>query len=133
MIYKEIQNMPKQIETILGGEEGVELSGGQRQRIAVSRAFLKRSNIILLDDTFSALDNRTEKAVLENIKELTDNKTCIIVSNRISDIKEADKIIVLDQGNIVEAGTHDTLLEKQGLYYSFYMQQSSKEEVDIDA
>lgn len=133
MIYKEIQDMPKQIETILGGEEGVELSGGQRQRIAVSRAFLKRSNIILLDDTFSALDNRTEKAVLENIKELADNKTCIIVSNRISDIKEADKIIVLDQGNIVEGGIHDTLLEKQGLYYSFYMQQSSKEEVDIDA
>lgn len=132
MIYKEIQNMPKQIETILGGEEGVELSGGQRQRIAVSRAFLKRSNIILLDDTFSALDNRTEKALLENIKELTGNKTCIIVSNRISDVKDADKIIVLDQGNIVEAGNHESLLEKGGMYYSFYLQQSSKEEGDIN-
>lgn len=127
MIYKEIQSMPKQIETILGGEQGVELSGGQRQRIAVSRAFLKRSNIVLLDDTFSALDNRTEKALLENIKELTGNKTCIIVSNRISDVKDADKIIVLDQGNIIEAGDHQTLLEKQGMYYTFYMQQSSKE------
>lgn len=132
MIYKEIQNMPKQLETILGGEEGVELSGGQRQRIAVSRAFLKRSNIILLDDTFSALDNRTEKALLENIKELTGNKTCIIVSNRISDIKDADKIIVLDQGNVIEAGNHESLLEKGGMYYSFYMQQSSKEEGDIN-
>lgn len=132
MIYKEIQNMPKQIETILGGDEGVELSGGQRQRIAVSRAFLKRSNIILLDDTFSALDNRTEKALLENIKELTGNKTCIIVSNRISDVKDADKIIVLDQGNIVEAGNHESLLEKGGMYYSFYLQQSSKEEGDIN-
>lgn len=130
MIYNEIQNMPKKIETVLGGEEGVELSGGQRQRIAVSRAFLKRSNIVFLDDTFSALDNRTEKALLENIKELTGNKTCIIVSNRISDIKAADKIIVLDQGNIIEAGTHETLLEKQGKYYSFYLQQSSKEERD---
>lgn len=132
MIYKEIQNMPKQLETILGGEEGVELSGGQRQRIAVSRAFLKRSNIILLDDTFSALDNRTEKALLENIRELTGNKTCIIVSNRISDIKDADKIIVLDQGNIIEAGNHESLLEKGGMYYSFYMQQSSKEEGDMN-
>lgn len=132
MIYKEIQNMPKQLETILGGKEGVELSGGQRQRIAVSRAFLKRSNIILLDDTFSALDNRTEKALLENIRELTGNKTCIIVSNRISDIKDADKIIVLDQGNIIEAGNHESLLEKGGMYYSFYMQQSSKEEGDMN-
>lgn len=127
MIYKEIQDMPKQIETVLGGEQGVELSGGQRQRIAVSRAFLKRSNIVLLDDTFSALDNRTEKALLENVKELTGNKTCIIVSNKIADIKDADKIIVLDQGNIIEAGNHQTLLEKQGMYYSFYMQQSSRE------
>lgn len=132
MIYKEIQDMPKQLDTILGGDEGVELSGGQKQRIAVSRAFLKRSNIILLDDTFSALDNRTEKALLENIKELTGNKTCIIVSNRISDIKDADKIIVLDQGNIIEAGNHESLLEKGGMYYSFYMQQSSKEEGDIN-
>lgn len=132
MIYKEIQDMPKQIETLLGGEEGVELSGGQRQRIAVSRAFLKRSNIVLLDDTFSALDNRTEKAVLDNIKELTGDKTCIIVSNRISDIKGADQIIVLDQGNIIEAGTHEQLLEKGGMYYSFYMQQASKEGSDIN-
>lgn len=132
MIYKEIQDMPKQLDTILGGDEGVELSGGQRQRIAVSRAFLKRSNIILLDDTFSALDNRTEKALLENIKELTGNKTCIIVSNRISDIKDADKIIVLDQGNIIEAGNHESLIEKGGMYYSFYMQQSSREEGDIN-
>lgn len=132
MIYKEIQDMPKQLDTILGGDEGVELSGGQKQRIAVSRAFLKRSNIILLDDTFSALDNRTEKALLKNIKELTGNKTCIIVSNRISDIKDADKIIVLDQGNIIEAGNHESLIEKGGMYYSFYMQQSSREEGDIN-
>ena len=132
MIYKEIQNMPKQIETVLGGDEGVELSGGQKQRISVSRAFLKRSNILFFDDTLSALDNKTEKAILENIKELTQDKTCIIVSNRISDIKDADKIIVLDQGNIMECGTHERLLEKQGLYYSFYIQQSTKEEGTIN-
>lgn len=132
MIYDEIQEMPNQIETSLGGEDGVELSGGQRQRIAVSRAFLKRSNIIMLDDTFSALDNRTEKAVLENIEELTSDKTCIIVSNRISDVKNSDKIIVMDEGCIVEAGTHEQLLGNGGMYYSFYMQQSSKEEENIN-
>ena len=132
MIYDEIQEMPNQIETCLGGEDGVELSGGQRQRIAVSRAFLKRSNIIMLDDTFSALDNRTEKAVLENIEELTSDKTCIIVSNRISDVKNSDKIIVMDEGCIVEAGTHEQLLGNGGMYYSFYMQQSSKEEENIN-
>ena len=128
MIYDEIKHMPKQINTTFGGEEGVELSGGQKQRIAVSRAFLKRSNIIFLDDTFSALDNRTEKSLLENIEDLTQNKTCIIVSNRISDIKNSDKIIVMDAGKIVESGTHQTLLNEKGLYYSFYLQQSTKEE-----
>lgn len=132
MIYDEIRHMPEQIETNLGGETGVELSGGQKQRIAVSRAFLKRSNIIFFDDTFSALDNRTEKALLDNIKQLTENKTCIIVSNRISDVKDCDKIIVMDGGRIVEEGRHEELLSQEGLYHSFYISQSKKGG-DIDA
>ena len=119
--------MPKEIDTTIGGEEGVELSGGQKQRIAISRAFLKRSNMVFLDDTFSALDNRTEKAVLDNIQELTNEKTCIIVSNRISDIKNSDQIIVMDEGRIVERGTHESLLNEKNKYYSFYIQQSSKD------
>lgn len=127
MIYDEIKHMPKEIDTTIGGEEGVELSGGQKQRVAISRAFLKRSNIVFLDDTFSALDNRTEKLVLNNIQELTDKKTCIIVSNRISDIKNSDQIIVMDEGRIVERGTHQNLLKQKKMYYSFYIQQSSKE------
>lgn len=127
MIYDEIKFMPKQIETTIGGENGVELSGGQKQRIAISRAFLKRSNIVFLDDTFSALDNKTEKLVLDNIKELTNKKTCIIVSNRISDIKNSDEIIVMDEGRIVERGTHESLLNEKKMYYSFYIQQSSRE------
>lgn len=127
MIYDEIKHMPKEIDTTIGGEDGVELSGGQKQRIAISRAFLKRSNIVFLDDTFSALDNRTEKAVLDNIQELTNEKTCIIVSNRISDVKNSDQIIVMDEGKIVERGTHESLLNERNKYYSFYIQQSSKE------
>lgn len=123
MIYDEISHMEGGINTVIG-EKGIDLSGGQKQRVVISRAFLNNSNIIIFDDTFSALDNRTEQHVLNNIKELTKNKTCIIVSNRISDIKDCDKIIVLEQGEIVEQGNHQTLLQKDGKYQEFYQNQA---------
>lgn len=131
MIHDEISQMNDGIYTVLG-ERGVDLSGGQKQRVVISRAFLQKSNIIIFDDTFCALDNRTEEKLLKNIKELTAGKTCIIISNRISDIKDADKIIVLDEGNIIEAGNHESLINRRGLYNKLYMQQSSKEEAIID-
>ena len=127
MIYEDIRKMPNGIDTVIG-ERGTDLSGGQKQRLVISRAFLKSSNIIIFDDTFSALDNKTEEKVLENVKSMTENKTCIIISNRISDIKNSDKIIVLDKGKIVEAGVHDSLINQKGLYYDFFMQQSTKTE-----
>ena len=125
MIYDEISHMDDGINTVIG-ETGIDLSGGQKQRVVISRAFLNNSNIIIFDDTFSALDNRTEQHVLNNVKELTKNKTCIIVSNRISDIKDCDKIIVLEQGEIVEQGNHQTLLQKDGKYQEFYQNQAHK-------
>lgn len=125
MIYDEISHMDDGINTVIG-EKGIDLSGGQKQRVVISRAFLNNSNIIIFDDTFSALDNRTEQHVLNNVKELTKNKTCIIVSNRISDIKDCDKIIVLEQGEIVEQGNHQTLLQKDGKYQEFYQNQAHK-------
>ena len=125
MIYDEISHMDDGINTVIG-EKGIDLSGGQKQRVVISRAFLNNSNIIIFDDTFSALDNRTEQHVLNNIKDLTKNKTCIIVSNRISDIKDCDKIIVLEQGEIVEQGNHQTLLQKDGKYQEFYQNQAHK-------
>lgn len=125
MIYDEISHMDDGINTVIG-EKGIDLSGGQKKRVVISRAFLNNSNIIIFDDTFSALDNRTEQHVLNNIKELTKNKTCIIVSNRISDIKDCDKIIVLEQGEIVEQGNHQTLLQKDGKYQEFYQNQAHK-------
>ena len=125
MIDDEISSMEEGINTVIG-EKGIDLSGGQKQRVVISRAFLNNSNIIIFDDTFSALDNRTEQHVLNNIKELTKNKTCIIVSNRISDIKDCDKIIVLEQGEIVEQGTHQTLLKTNGKYQEFYQNQAHK-------
>lgn len=125
MIYDEIQEMSDGIYTMIG-ERGVDLSGGQKQRIAVSRAFLNSSDIVIFDDTFSALDNKTEGKLLENIKKMTQNKTCIIISSRISDIKDADEIIVLENGKIAERGTHQQLVEQEENYYTFYKQQISQ-------
>ena len=125
MIYDDIEKMQNGIDTVIG-ERGTDLSGGQKQRVVISRAFLNKSNIVIFDDTFSALDNKTEQLVLNNVKELVKGKTCIIISNRISDIKDANKIIVLDGGNIIEKGTHESLINEQGKYYEFYKQQSAK-------
>lgn len=130
MIYDEIINMTDGLNTIIG-ERGIDLSGGQKQRVVISRAFLNKSNIVIFDDTFSALDNKTEKSVLENVKELTSDKTCIIVSNRISDIRDATKIVVLKEGNIVEAGTHNELIDNKKDYYKFFKEQVSKTEESI--
>ena len=125
-LTEDINNMEKGIETIVG-EKGITLSGGQKQRVAIARAFLFNKNYVIFDDTFSALDNRTEKLILDNLKEFMKNKTCIIISNRISDVKQADKIIVLDKGEIVQKGTHSELLSEDGLYREFYNEQSSNE------
>ncbi len=130
MIYEEIEGMTDGINTIIG-EKGIDLSGGQKQRVVISRAFLKNSNIVIFDDTFSALDNRTEQSLLKNIKELTKNKTCIIVSNRISDIKHCDEIVVLEHGKIVERGVHKDLLNNKAQYYEFYKNQAEKNKVSI--
>ena len=127
VIYDEIKQMPDGIKTTIG-ERGSDLSGGQKQRIVISRAFLKNSSILIFDDTFSALDNRTSQTLLENIKELTEDRTCIIISNKISDVKQSDKIIVLDNGKIVEQGVHNELIQKQGIYREFFEQQSTKAE-----
>lgn len=130
MIYEEINDMPDGINTIIG-EKGIDLSGGQKQRVVISRAFLNQSNIVIFDDTFSALDNKTEESLLRNIRKLTENKTCIIISNRISDIKHCDEIIVLDHGEIVERGIHRDLLSLKKNYYEFYKNQAEKNRVDI--
>ena len=124
-VYDEVKKMQNGIYTKIG-EKGIDLSGGQKRRVALSRAFVDKFSIVIFDDTFSALDNKTEQKVLESIKELIKDKTCIIISNRILDIEDCDKIIVMDKGKIVEQGTHSSLIQSDTNYYKVYKHQSQK-------
>jgi ATP-binding cassette subfamily B multidrug efflux pump len=119
-IYDNIMEFPDQFETKLG-ERGITLSGGQRQRTSLARGFLKKSPILILDDSVSAVDAVTETKIIENLRLARKNKTTIIIAHRISAIKHADEIIVMDEGQIVQRGTHQQLLsDKDGIYASLY-------------
>ncbi|MGB9780657.1 ABC transporter ATP-binding protein [Caldanaerobacter sp.] len=131
-IHKDIIEFPQQYETVVG-ERGVTLSGGQKQRIAIARALIKEPKILILDDSLSAVDTNTEEKILQNLKEFMKNRTTIIVSHRISTIKNADEIIVLDEGEIVERGTHEDLLSLKGLYYSIYEKQQLEEAIEKES
>lgn len=109
-------------DTVLG-ERGITLSGGQKQRISIARAFIKLPKILLLDDCLSAVDTETEEEILNHLKEITKNRTSIIVSHRISSVKNADQIIVLEQGKIIQQGTHNELISQMGYYKDLYNKQ----------
>ena len=117
-----IRKMPEGYDTIVG-ERGVGLSGGQKQRISLARALLKSPSIIILDDTTSAVDMETEEQIQEALRSLENKETVCIIAHRISSIKDADIILVLDNGRIVEQGTHDELIEKEGYYYTVFTHQ----------
>jgi len=114
-IYDDISEFDKGFETMLG-ERGINLSGGQKQRTAISRAIIRKPSILLLDDALSAVDTYTEEEILKRLRKEMAGTTCIIVSHRISTVKNADKIIVLENGQIRERGTHHSLLEANGIY-----------------
>lgn len=124
LIYESILNFNDEFETLLG-ERGVNLSGGQKQRVSIARAIIKDPAILILDDSLSAVDTVTEKQILSNLKTIRNDKTNLIISHRISTIEHADEIIVLDNGQICERGTHDELLKERGLYYEIYIEQST--------
>ena len=110
------------------GERGVSLSGGQKQRISIARAFIRNPQILIFDDCLSAVDTETEDHILKHLKEMTQSITSIIISHRISSIKHAEEIIVLEQGSIIEKGTHQELLQKQGVYFEMHEKQLAEDD-----
>ena len=119
-----IEKLPQKFETIIG-ENGIRLSGGQKQRISIARAVLKNSSIILLDEATSSLDAESEEKVQNAIINLTKNKTTLVIAHRLSTIIRADKIIVMNQGKIVETGTHSELIKNSMIYKNLYSKQLS--------
>ena len=105
------------------GERGVKLSGGQKQRIAIARVFLKNPPILILDEATSSLDNETEKNIQGALNELSHNRTTLVVAHRLATIRHVDRIIVLSRTGILEQGSHEELMAKQGDYYKLYMAQ----------
>jgi len=125
-VYENIKNFPKGFDTVIG-ERGVNLSGGQKQRISIARAIIKEPELLILDDALSAVDTKTEEQIIANFNEILKDKAGIIIAHRISALKHADEIILLDKGKIIERGTHEELLAKQGDYYQIYEEQFREE------
>ena len=121
-IHDFIEGIPNKYETIVG-ERGLKLSGGEKQRVAIARTVLKNPSIYFFDEATSALDSTTEKEIIENLDNISKGKTTLIIAHRLSTVSNADNIIVLDKGKIIEEGNHSTLLSKKGLYASMWNKQ----------
>ncbi|MBW2170094.1 MAG: ABC transporter ATP-binding protein [Deltaproteobacteria bacterium] len=128
-ILEDIESLEKGLDTILG-ERGITLSGGQRQRLTIARALIADPSILIMDDALSMVDTRTEQRILNQVFQLRRNKTSLIVSHRISTISRAERIVVLDRGELVEEGTHETLMKRKGIYAVLYEKQLISNELE---
>ncbi|MHA7057871.1 ABC transporter ATP-binding protein [Aquimarina sp. M1] len=128
VVHNNIQGFSKGYDTVLG-ERGITLSGGQKQRVSIARAIIKDPSILLFDDCLSAVDTETEEEILHNLNKISKNKTTFIVSHRVSTARNADKIIVLEEGRIIQKGTHNQLLDVDGYYKELYLKQLSEKEI----
>jgi ATP-binding cassette subfamily B multidrug efflux pump len=126
-VYDNIVEFPGGFDTALG-ERGLSLSGGQRQRVSIARAIIKRPSILVFDDSLSAVDTDTEDRILAGLDTVMQDRTTIIIGHRISSVRRADQIIVLDEGRIVERGTHDALVGLKGIYADMYHRQLMDDE-----
>lgn len=128
VVHDNIMGFNKQYDTILG-ERGITLSGGQKQRVSIARAIIKNPPILLFDDCLSAVDTETEEAILNNLNAICKDKTTIIVSHRVSSAKNADRILILENGKIIQQGSHNQLINQEGYYASLYLKQLSEKEL----
>jgi ATP-binding cassette subfamily B protein len=127
-IAADIEGFPDQYQTLVG-ERGITLSGGQKQRTAIARAIIRNPRILVLDDALSSVDTYTEEKILNHLRQVMQGRTTIFISHRVSTVRNADKIAVLHQGRIVELGTHDELLARDGYYTELYNKQLLEEEL----
>lgn len=130
-VHDNIIDFPEGYDTLVG-ERGVTLSGGQKQRSAIARALLKDSPILILDDSLSAVDTDTEDQILENLKAKRMNKTTIMIAHRISTVKNADHILVLDEGKVCEYGTFDELMAENGVFKEMYDKQQLEKQLSVE-
>ena len=128
-LSRDVEVFPDGYRSLLG-ERGINLSGGQKQRVAIARAVLGDPRILILDDALSSVDTHTEEAILQRLRRVMRERTSIMVAHRISTLKEADQIIVLEHGGIIEQGTHAELVAREGLYASIYRKQLLEEELE---
>jgi ATP-binding cassette subfamily B multidrug efflux pump len=126
-VYDNIIDFPEGFETKIG-ERGITLSGGQKQRVSIARAIIRKPEILIFDDCLSAVDTETEEKILKSLSQIMKGRTTIIIAHRISSIKDCDAILVLDEGEVVEYGTHQELMEKEGMYFQLHQQQLLEEE-----
>ncbi|HEY2093317.1 MAG TPA: ATP-binding cassette domain-containing protein, partial [Thermoanaerobaculia bacterium] len=127
-LTSDVAAFPNGIETMIG-ERGITLSGGQKQRTAIARALVREPLILILDDSLSAVDTATEERILNALRNVRKGRTVLVVSHRVSSVKDADHIVVLDDGRIVERGTHETLLSHDGYYADLYRRQTLEDEI----
>ena len=126
---KDVESFPKEYETMMG-ERGITLSGGQKQRASLARALAIDPKVLILDDSFSAVDTHTEEEILQSLKQFMQSRTSIIISHRVSTVKDADKIIVLSDGKIAEQGTHEELVNLGGIYADIHYKQLLEKELE---
>jgi ATP-binding cassette subfamily B protein len=129
-ILADIREFPAEFNTVVG-ERGITLSGGQKQRTAISRAVIRDPKILILDDALSSVDTYTEEQILRELKSVMKGRTSILISHRVSTVKEADEIVVMNRGEIVERGTHEELLANEGYYAELHQRQLLEEEIEV--
>jgi len=129
-ILEDVRHFPRGFDTIVG-ERGITLSGGQKQRTAISRAVIRDPRILILDDALSSVDTYTEEQILHELKDVMKGRTALVISHRVSTVKDADEIVVMDHGEIVERGDHDALLAHGGYYAGLHQRQLLEEEIEV--